>query len=282
MLRGLLRLPFRWRVAVAGWVGDTIVARFSRMPERVQTAVQHFLPELPASEAKRIGAEVPGNFARMIIEILSADELAKIAATLTLEGPGLAALDEAHAQGRAVILASAHLGNYDVWRLALIARGFKVGGYFNQLGSPGFNDMYLRAVSTPGAHMFPNTSDGRKSMIRFLRSGGMLGIGVDLDRTSGVLLDFLGQPTRTVLSMAEMALKYDAALVPIYGIRTKEQPGFRIWIDAAVPHGDPMVMTQALNDSLGAQVRAHPEQWVYWHNRRKQDHPDSDTADDTP
>ncbi len=209
----------------------------------------------------------------MIMEILSTEDLARLAVTTPIDGPGLSALDEAHAQNRPVILASGHFGNYDLMRLALIARGFNVGGYFKELGNPALNAHYLRAVQASGAPMFPDTADGLKSLIRFLRSGGMLGILIDLDRPQGAMVEFLGQPTRTVLSLAEMALKYNALLVPVFCIRTPETPGFRVWIDAPVPHSDPLAMTQGINHSFGAQVRAHPEQWVWWHNRRKYSHP---------
>ena len=273
LVSGLMWLPFGMRVAVAGWIGRNLIGRFSPLRRRVAASVRHFMPELATDQVSRIATAVSGNLARMIVEILSAEDLARLAATLPIEGPGLAALDEAHAQGRPAILVSGHFGNYDAWRLALIARGYNIGGYFKELGSPAMNDRYVRAVSASGQPMFPDTGEGRKRLIRFLRSGGMLGILADLDRPKGVLVDFLGQPTRTVLSMAEMALKYEAVLVPVFGIRTPDKPGFRVWIDEPIAHGDALGMTQALNDSFGAQVRAHPEQWVWWHNRRKKDHP---------
>tara|TARA_R110002073_G_scaffold308906_4_gene479081 strand:+ start:2158 stop:3051 length:894 start_codon:yes stop_codon:yes gene_type:complete len=273
---GLMRLPFRPRVRLAGWLGRVVIGRLGPLRRRVLASVHHFLPELPQADARRIAREVPGNLARMITEILSADELAALAAGLPLDGPGVTALQKARETGRAAILVSGHFGNYDAWRLALIAQGYNVGGYFKELGNDALNAHYVRAVSASGQPMFPSTGDGRKSLVRFLRAGGMLGILIDLDRPNGVAVDFLGQPTRTVLSIAEMALKYDAALIPIYGIRTSSSPGFRIWIDDAIPASDPLTMTQALNDSFGTQVRRHPEQWVWWHNRRKKSHPDYD------
>ncbi|MCB1409823.1 MAG: lysophospholipid acyltransferase family protein [Rhodobacter sp.] len=268
----LMRLPYPVRVRGAGVVGR-LIGRLSSMRRRVADAVRHFRPDLPEPEVRRIATRVPGNLARMVTEVLSAGDLAARVADLPLQGPGAEALAQARAQGRPAILVSAHFGNYDAWRLALIAQGYPVGGYFKELGSPALNDRYLRAVQASGAPMFPDTGEGLRALVRFLRGGGMLGILMDLDRPQGVMLDFLGQPTRTVLSMAEMALKYDAVLVPIWGIRTDTAPGFRIWIDAPVPASDPRTMTQALNDAFAAQVRAHPEQWVWWHNRRKATHP---------
>jgi len=275
----LMLLPFRTRARLAGWVGRNVIGRFSSLRRRVAASVRHFLPDLPPAEVARIARIAPGNLTRMFVEVLSADDLAALAPTLPIDGPGLAALDAAQAQGRPAILVSAHFGNYDAWRLALIARGYRIGGYFKELGSPALNHRYTEAVRASGIPMFPDSGEGRKAMIRFLRRGGMLGILIDLDRPNGVLLDFLGQPTRTVLSMAEMALKYDALLVPVYGIRTDDAKGFRVFVDAPVAHNDARTMTQALNTSFANQVRAHPEQWIWWHNRRKSTHPGLDRAD---
>ncbi|MCB1389593.1 MAG: lysophospholipid acyltransferase family protein [Rhodobacteraceae bacterium] len=272
LVSALLWLPFGTRVRLAGWIGRSL-GRLGPIRPRVAASVRHFLPDLPEAEVTRIAAEVPGNLARMIVEVVSARDLAALAATLPIEGPGLAALDAAHAAGRPAILVSAHFGNYDAWRLALIHRGYAIGGYYKELGSPALNRRYVEAVSASGQPMFPDTPDGLRGVVRFLRSGGMLGILVDLDRPQGALVDFLGQPTRTVLSMAEMALRYDALLVPIWGIRTPGKPGFRVQVDAPVPPSNALTMTQALNDAFAAQVRSRPEQWVWWHNRRKKSHP---------
>ncbi|MCC0073500.1 MAG: lauroyl acyltransferase [Rhodobacter sp.] len=281
LVAALMRLPYPLRVRLAGAIGRGI-GRLSSMRRRVAEAVRHFLPDLSDAEVRRIATAVPGNLARMITEVISADDLAARVAGLPLVGPGAEALARARADKRPAILVSAHFGNYDAWRLALIAQGYPVGGYFKELGSPALNDRYLRAVQASGAPMFPDTGEGLRALVRFLRGGGMLGILMDLDRPQGVMLDFLGQPTRTVLSMAEMALKYDALLVPIWGIRTRGAPGFRVWIDAPVPPSDARGMTQALNDAFAAQVRAHPEQWVWWHNRRKATHPAAAPLDSDP
>lgn len=272
LLSALMVLPFRPRVALAGAIGR-LLGRFGPIRPRVAASVRHFLPDMPESGVARIAAAVPGNLARMIVEVLSARDLSALAATLPIDGPGLAALDRAHAEGRPAILVSAHFGNYDAWRLALIQRGYTIGGYYKELGSPAMNRRYVEAVTASGQPMFPDTPEGLRGVVRLLRGGGMLGILADLDRPAGVLLDFLGQPTRTVLSMAELALRYDALLVPVWGIRTPGQPGFRVQVDAPIPASDPQTMTQALNDAFAVQVRAHPDQWVWWHNRRKKSHP---------
>ena len=104
-------------------------------------------------------------------------------------------------------------------------------------------------------------------MLRFLKGGGMLAIVLDQYKHGGAALDFLGKPAPTALSPAELALRYEAPLVPIYILRQPDGLSFRIITEAPIPHGDPRVMTQALNDSLAVQVRAHMGQWLWSHRR---------------
>ena len=77
------------------------------------------------------------------------------------------------------------------------------------------------------------------------------------------ILDFMGEPARTALSAAELALRYDALLIPFYGIRQPDGLSFQTLLEAPVPHSDAQTMTQAINDSLAAQVAKRPEQW-FW------------------
>lgn len=269
----LLALPFRPRLAITGWIGKRLIGPLSSQRRKVAAAVRHFLPDLPAPEVARIATEVPGNLARLVVEVLSGPDLRAMAPRVPIGGPGLAALEAARDTGRPAILVTAHFGNYEAMRVALVHRGFRVGGYFKDFKHPAMTRLYLESVEGAGQPLFADTGEGRKGMIRHLKTGGMLGILIDLDRPHGVPLDFLGQPTRTVLSLAEMALKYDALLVPVWGLRAPGDPGFRVQIDAPVPPSDPRTMTQALNDAFSAQVRAHPDQWVWWHRRRKPGHP---------
>jgi KDO2-lipid IV(A) lauroyltransferase len=84
----------------------------------------------------------------------------------------------------------------------------------------------------------------------------------------GAVLQFFGQDALTSLSPAEMALRYNALIVPTYGIR-RNDGGFDLLIEAPIPHSTAEAMTQALNDSLETQVRAHMDQWLWTHRRWK-------------
>lgn len=272
-LRGLiwllLRLPYRWRVPLCGWVLSRIIAPVAGYRRRVRQNLQLVLPDLPADEVDRIARAVPDNVGRTVIEIYSGPEFIARAVSQPLTGGGVEALEEAHVQKRPVILVTGHFGNYDASRAALIARGYRVGALYMPMTNRYFNDHYVKAISGIGKPLFPRGRAGLAAMVRHLRSGGMLGMLVDQHMSHGEELTFFDRPARTALSAAELALKYDALLVPTYAVRRSDGLSFDIIVEPPIPHGSPEEMTQALNDSLEALVRKHLDQWFWIHRRWK-------------
>ena len=261
-------LPFDLRRRVGGWMMTSLVAPLGGYRRRVRENLALIFPDLAKAEVRRLVRKVPENLGRTLVELYSARDFVARIRNEPLTGAGVAALAEAHAAGRPVMLVTGHIGNYDAIRAALILRGYRVGGLYRPMGNPFFNHHYVAAISRIGTPLFPRGRKGLADMLRFLRSGGMLGVGLDQHMNDGAPLIFMGHPARTALSSAELALRYDALVVPTYGLR-REDGGFDLVIEAPVPHSTAEEMTQRLNDSLEAQVRAHMDQWLWTHRRWK-------------
>jgi KDO2-lipid IV(A) lauroyltransferase len=270
LISALRLLPYGRRIAAMGWVTAHIAAPLAGWDRRIRENLAHVLPELPADEVRRLVRAVPDNAGRTLMEIYSGAEFAaRMRQVEVPDGPGLAALRAALAQKRPVLLVTGHFGNYDAPRAWLIGQGFPVGGLYNPMSNAFFNDHYVEAISSIGRPMFQRGRAGLGEMVRFLRAGGMVGIVIDQYMGHGVALDFLGKPAPTALSAAEMALKYRALLVPIYGVRRPDGLSFEIRIEPPLEGDDPVALTQALNDSLSAIVREHLGQWFWIHRRWK-------------
>jgi len=269
LIGGLMWLPYRWRVPLCGWAVSRIVAPLAGYRKRIRDNLAHVLPELPKAEVERIVRTVPDNVGRTVIEIYSGPEFIAHAVSHPLTGAGVAALEAAHAAGRPVILVTGHFGNYDASRAALIARGYRVGALYMPMANTFFNEHYVKAIGRIGTPLFPRGKKGLAEMVRHLRGGGMLGMLVDQHMGHGAPLTFFGKTALTALSAADLALKYDALLVPTYGIRGPDGLSFTIVVEEPIPPGPPEAMTQALNDSLEALVRQHLDQWFWIHRRWK-------------
>lgn len=264
----MLRLPFAARRALAGWLMAHVAAPIGGFGRRIRDNLALVRPDLPEAEVRRMERAVPRSLGHTLIELYSGPEFVARVAQEPLQGPGVAALQEAHRTNRPVLLVTGHIGNYDAIRGGLIARGYRVGGLYRPMDNRFFNDHYVAAISRIGTPLFPRGRKGLADMIRFLRGGGMVGVVLDQSMGDGAMLKFFGQDALTSLSPAEMALRYDALIIPTYGIR-RADGGFDMVIEAPIPHSTPEAMTQALNDSLEAQVRAHMDQWLWTHRRWK-------------
>lgn len=269
LIWGLLRLPYRWRVPLCGWVLSRLLSPLAGYDRRIRENLALVLPDLPEAEVRRIVRAVPDNVGRTVIEIYSGAEFIAHAVGHPLTGSGVAALEAAHRANRPVILVTGHFGNYDASRAALIARGYRVGALYMPMANSYFNDHYVRAISGIGTPLFPRGRAGLADMVRHLRSGGMLGMLVDQHMGHGEELTFFGQEALTALSAAELALKYNALLIPTYAVRKADGLSFDIIVEAPIAQGTPEAMTQALNDSLEALVRDHLDQWFWIHRRWK-------------
>ncbi|WP_062762572.1 lysophospholipid acyltransferase family protein [Falsirhodobacter sp. alg1] len=269
LIGGLLVLPYRWRVPLCGWVMSAVISPIAGYRKRIRDNLALVMPELPADEVERLVRQVPNNVGRSIIEDYSTDEFMERAGRSPVVGEGLAAVDQAHIDKRPVIFVAAHFGNYEASRAAMTARGYTVGVLYRPMNNRYFNKHYVSAMEMLGKPAFPRGRQGLGDMLRFLRKGGKIGMLIDLHIGDGESLTFFDHPAMTALSAAELALKYNALLIPTYSVRQPNGLDFEIVMEAPIPHTDAREMTQALNDSLEALVRQHLEQWFWIHRRWK-------------
>ncbi|MEM8631061.1 MAG: lysophospholipid acyltransferase family protein [Pseudomonadota bacterium] len=264
---GLL-LPYRWRVPAMGWVMARIIAPVAGLRGRIRDNLAFVLPDLPEATVDALQREVPDNMGRTLIEVYSGSDFYKHCESLTLGGPGWPAVAEARDTGRPVLIVSAHFGNYDALRVALIQAGCNVGAIYRPFNNPYFDAHYRKTISRIGP-IFARGSRGAGEMVHHIRNGGMAAIAADQWVFEGAPLTFFDKPASTATSAARLALKYDALLVAGYGVRKDDGLDFDLVIEAPIPHTTVDEMSQALNDSLEAQVRAHLGQWMWTHRRWK-------------
>lgn len=265
----LLALPYRWRIPLMGAIVQHIISPLAGYGLRVKENLDKIVPNMPPAEVRRMQGRVVNNAGRTLMEVYSGAEFKARVAASPITGVGLQAILDARARGQGVLLVSGHFGNYDVPRAVLSAQGHAVGALYYPFHNPFFDVHYRRTITAIGQPIFPRGYRGLGDMVRHLRKGGLVGLLNDQHMRHGPILSFFGHPARTALSSAELALKYNCLLVPVYGVRQPDGLSFELKIEAPIAHGTPEDMTQALNDSLEAMVRGHMDQWFWVHRRWK-------------
>ena len=106
-------------------------------------------------------------------------------------------------------------------------------------------------------------------MLRYLRMGNCVAILFDQVMGKGEKLKFFGKTAYTATSVAKMAVKYDAVLIPFFSERQNNGDSFELYFDKPISHGDPREMTQKLNDILEERIKNNMDQWLWTHKRWK-------------
>lgn len=266
LIGSALALPYRWRVPVMGWFMRALVAPLAGYRLRAEENLQMVWPDLPPEDRKKIASQAIDNAGRTLIENYSTAEFTKRQSRITPTGEGLAALEAAAIEGRPVILVSGHFGNYEAARACLVSRGHTIGGLYRPMNNAYFNAHYIQTMEAFGGPVFPQGQAGTSGFVRHLKAGGLLVLLFD-QRAPGSEIDFLGLPAKTALSAAELALRYNAELIPFYATRNDDGITFTVELEAPIAKTNALEMTTALTQSLEARVKAKPGQWFWIHRR---------------
>ena len=264
-----LALPYPWRVGFTGWLMRRVIGPFAGYDRRARENLALIWPGKPQAERNAIAAASLDNAGRTLIENYSTRAFTARARSIEPEGPGYGALIAARNDKRPVILVSGHFGNYEAARAALVARGFDIGGLYRNLSNRYFNAHYVKTMQAFGGPVFPQGRAGTAGFVRHLKEGGQLVLLFDQDVPGAPALPFLGHPARTALSAAELALRLKAVLIPFFATRQPDGLGFRVELDAPVPHSDAETMMREVTAALEKRVMTHPGQWFWIHRRWK-------------
>lgn len=267
LIKTALMLPYKLRIPMMGVVVQKVIGPLAGYRRRALNNLALIWPDMPLNRRREIATKCLNNVGRTFIENYSAKDFPERMSSNAVVGEGVLALDAAVAAGKPVILVTGHYGNYEATRAALTARGLNIGGLYRDMKNPYFNAHYVKTMETFGGPVFAQGRRGTAGFVRHLKSGGQLVLLFDQHVFGAPTFDFLGQPANTALSAAELALRYDATLIPFYGIRQPDGLTFETVLEAPVPPSDAMTMTQAITDSLAERVQHDPTQWFWVHRR---------------
>lgn len=160
-----------------------------------------------------------------------------------------------------------HFGNHEAPRQALTQRGYTIGGLYRPIANPYFNAHYEQTMLSMSGAVFAQGRKGTAGFVKMLKNGGMGTLLFDVRASRYPKIPFMGQPAHTATSVADIALKLDALVVPYFGTRQADGLSFDVAIEDPIALTDPDTMMREVTARLETRVRAHPEQWFWVHRR---------------
>ena len=270
----------RERLVIGGrWLGRAAYALMGRERRRAEANVDRVLAlDVSASRAlvKRT-FETLGENLGDTVDLYGKVELSR---TISLEKDALAVLEEARAEGRGVLFASAHLGPWERVAASLVSAGVPLVTMAREAYDPRLTKVLVRLRERHGVRAIFRGSPGAAARIlRTLKGGGVLGMPMDLaSRVPSVHAPFLGISAPTPVGPARLALRTGAAVV----VGTFASPGLvrirRIETgDLAPDEGGELELSRRLNEEISARILSAPEHWPWMHDRfigQKAKHPE--------
>ncbi len=173
------------------------------------------------------------------------------------------------AQGKGLVLATAHFGNWEAFAAASALQGIPITAVArtqrNRRVAALIND-WRRAH---GMEVVPATRVGLKHARNALQRGRVVAFLADQDAgRRGVRIDFLGVPASATPIPMALARRMGAPLVPGYIVRTGRARHVVDFEDAIPPEGGTPAV-QMVADSLARRIRSRPELYFWAHRRWK-------------
>jgi KDO2-lipid IV(A) lauroyltransferase len=235
--------------------------------KRVHRGLITVFPGLSKKEINSITKQVGSNTALTLSELLMNDDYKKRKKLISADGEGFKTLKEAKLNGQGAIIVSAHFGQWEAIRHHLADNNMETGAVYRKNNNPFYERLFLKSIKYGGLPIIARGGKGNISMIRHLKKGGFFALLVDQDSHSGKPIKFLGQDARTTTAPAEMALRYDLPLVPVFAVRQANGQNIKLEYEEAIIHTDATTMTNEINERISARIQKNPEQWYWLHNR---------------
>jgi Kdo2-lipid IVA lauroyltransferase/acyltransferase len=247
-------------------LGALVHAAFWPLRATARKNVRVAFPNASPDEIARIARAAFANLGENLGHaVASLDEPPPV---LPFDEASRAVLRAALAEGRGVVLPSAHLGPWERLASTLVATGFPLTAIVRESYDPRFDRVVDAARARGGLLTIPRGAPGAAArVVRTLRSGRVLGIPMDLrTRAASVTVPLLGAPAPTPVGPARIALRTGAPVVVCTVEPSRGELGVTCTrLDAKGK--SPEELTARINEELGRRIRLAPEHWLWMHDR---------------
>ena len=282
VIRGLLGvLPgqvVRWFGAAFGFAFYVL----DRPHRKVATTnLAQSFPGRTTRERDAITRQMFCHFGRLLFEMLKFSTLSHEAMRRLVEFEGEDRARHAYAQGKGVLFFTGHFG---FWELHAIVHGLQfqpIGVLARALDNPHLNQLLETLRSTTGNTVIYRQGAVRR-VLKTLNAGQGVAMLIDqhMHSPDAIWVDFFERPAATTSTLAALALRTGAPVVPVFALPVAGGR-YRMIYEHAVEPPDADApeaireFTQRCTDVLEMYVRRNPELWL-WMHRRWRDAPVAD------
>jgi len=184
---------------------------------------------------------------------------------------------EALKEGKGIIFAGGHIGNWEVLGCVFDFIFHPVHSIAKHMKNP-FVDKFLTSLREQSTQKIIFKEKAAREILRVLKKNQTLGILVDQNaRKNSIFVDFFGQKAATTRVVATLSLKTGAPIIMAF-MRRSDSRRYKFKISISKPiqiektgdlEKDILNLTQRYTAILESRIRECPHEWMWMHRRWK-------------
>ena len=228
------------------------------------------LKNLTEEEKKNIIFKMWESYGIVFIEYVFLSKFRREKDLINIEGKEI--LDDIIKSNKPAIFVSGHFSNFELMSLSMTKSGLKLATIYRPLNNFFLNPFmeYLRRKFVC-QNQIKKGVNGVREAIDFVKRNYSIALMVDQRVSEGEKINFFGKPALTTTLPAQIAIKYDLPIIPVFIKRDKDN-SFTIRFFKKIVHTDfkdKLELTLKLNQIIEQLIVENPHEWIWTHNRWK-------------
>ena len=175
-------------------------------------------------------------------------------------------------KNKPVIFISGHFANFELMSMAITKKNINLATIYRPLNNFLINPLmeHLRKKYVC-KNQIKKGINGVRETIEFIKKKHSIALMVDQRVSEGERINFFGKPALTTTLPAQLAVKYNLNIIPVYIERIKNDK-FRIEFQNKINPNhfkNKLELTKELNKVIEKMIVKNPNQWIWTHNRWK-------------
>jgi Kdo2-lipid IVA lauroyltransferase/acyltransferase len=247
---------------------DSIIPRLRRVG---LTNLSFAFPQVDIARHNQIIDGVFRSITRMLVAVARFPLLNRANVSEWIGYEGLDNYFEAKRQGRGVLVATAHLGNWELSAFAHALMTEAINVMVRPLDNP-YIDRLVEERRTLSGNCLIYKRDAARAVLKALDNNEAVGILIDQNTTTaeGVFINFFGKLACAGSGFAKLAHRSGAAVIPGFALWNEDARRYVLRFYPRIPtSGDVEADTQRIHSVIEGIIREAPDQWMWIHRRWK-------------
>lgn len=236
-------------------------------------------PDISMTERNRL---IDGTFrsvARLLLALARVPRINRSNVSDWISYEGLENYQAAKAAGKGALIATAHLGNWELSAYAHALMTEPMSVMVRPLDNPLIDALVERRRASSGNNLIYK-KDAARTVLKALKANQAVGILIDQNASlnEGVFVNFFGRRACANAAFVKFAYHSSAKVIPGFALWSVPMNRYILRFYPEIPmSGDATEDTQRIHSFLEQVIKQYPDQWM-WIHRRWKTRPDGETG----